>query len=124
VGAGGFIGSALVRCLRASGAEVSTFTRADPVVSTSGTLPPGAESWRTVYWLASSVNPAVAEERPDLVEADQAHFEAFLAAVRASGLVSRIVLSVRAAQFTIPPPLRRTPSRALSGRSPSMAAPS
>lgn len=92
VGAGGFIGSALLRRLRASAVEVDTFTRTDPVVSPAGTLPAGAESWRTVYWLASSVNPAVAELRPDLVDADQAQFEGFLAAVRASGLVSRIVL--------------------------------
>lgn len=119
MGAGGFIGSALLRRLRASTMEVSAFTRADPVVSAAGTLAAGAESWRTVYWLASSVNPAVAELRPDLVDADQAQFEGFLAAVRGSGLVSCIVLLSSGGTVydsaTVPPYTEDSPVRPVTG---------
>lgn len=92
VGAGGFIGSALAERLGRAGAEVLLYTRGDPVVGEAGILSAEADTWRTVFWLASSVNPAVAEKRADLIAADQALFEKFLAAARRSGVVARIVL--------------------------------
>ncbi len=92
IGANGFIGSAVVARLHADGVPVWSFTRGVPFVSSSGRLDPAVEASRTVFWLAASVNPAVAEERPDLVEADQAAFETLLAGLEAIDDPARVVL--------------------------------
>lgn len=92
IGANGFIGSAVVSRLHAGGVPVWSFTRGVPFVSSSGRLDPAVEASRTVFWLAASVNPAVAEERPDLVEADQAAFESLLAGLEAIDDPARVVL--------------------------------
>jgi UDP-glucose 4-epimerase len=47
---------------------------------------------RTVFWLASSVNPVIAEERPDLVDLDIAVFERALEALESDANPPRTVL--------------------------------
>jgi UDP-glucose 4-epimerase len=76
----------------ASGVEVKAFTRDVSFMAGRERLAPDASSSRTVFWLAASVNPAVAEERPDLVEADLATFEQLLRGVEAASEPPRIVL--------------------------------
>jgi UDP-glucose 4-epimerase len=65
VGADGFIGRHLTQALRARGVRVSTFTRArEPCWPDD----PAAPS--IVFYLASSITPAVAEQHPELVAED------------------------------------------------------
>ena len=92
VGARGFIGSSLVRRLRSSGVAVTEFTRDVPFVDPAGRVAEGGQTARTVFWLVGSTNPAVAEQRPDLVAADEAALVAMLAAVGRSASSPRIVL--------------------------------
>lgn len=92
VGAAGFIGTALTRGLVAGGLQVAPFTRQVPFLTGSGRLAPEIEAAETVYWLATNVNPAVAEERPDLVAYDHDQFAAFLRGVEAMRRVPRLVL--------------------------------
>ena len=84
VGASGFIGTALVRRLELLGVPVQSFTRDVPFTVGSRRLAPGPESVRTVFWLAASVNPAVAEARPDLIGLDQAALADALEALETS----------------------------------------
>jgi UDP-glucose 4-epimerase len=46
----------------------------------------------TVFWLSATINPAIAEERPDLVEYDQTMFETFLRNLESEGRSPRVVL--------------------------------
>jgi UDP-glucose 4-epimerase len=92
VGAAGFIGSALVSRLAASGVTVNAFTRDVSFMAGRERLARDASSSRTIFWLAASVNPAVAEERPDLVERDLTTFEQLLKGVEAAREPPRIVL--------------------------------
>lgn len=92
VGAKGFIGSALVGRLKSEGLAVSTFTREVPFVSPSGHVAADVGSLQTVFWLAGSTNPAVAEARPDLVAADEAALAGMLSAVAELTTMPRVVL--------------------------------
>jgi UDP-glucose 4-epimerase len=92
VGASGFIGSALSRKLRADGLPVGSFTRTVPFMTEAEGLARGIETSETVFWLAASVNPAVAEERPDLVEHDRSQFDALLRSLEATRHVPRVIL--------------------------------
>ena len=83
IGAGGFLGRALCDALRAAGRPAAEFTRATPFVDDAGRPAPGLVAARTVYYLASSLNPAVAERDPDAVAADLALFDRFLDALGA-----------------------------------------
>lgn len=92
IGAQGFIGAALVSSLLAAGVAVECFTREVPFVSSQGELADAVASATTVFWMASSVNPAIAEGRPDLVEADQVAFDELLGAAKALDRPPRTVL--------------------------------
>jgi len=92
VGAAGFIGSALTARLRAAGLPVRTFTRDVPFCTGPGHLSPGLEHSETVFWLSTSVNPAVAEERPDLVAYDHDQFTALLRGLESMRIAPRVVL--------------------------------
>lgn len=83
VGAGGFLGRALCAALRAHGTPAAEFTRATPFVDDTGTPAPALTQASTVFYLASSMNPAVAERDPDAVAADSALFDRFLDALDA-----------------------------------------
>lgn len=72
IGAGGFLGRAVCEALRRADVPVTTFTRAAPFSAGDAV---GAD---VVYYLASAVNPATAETRPDLVEDEEGAFAAFL----------------------------------------------
>lgn len=92
VGAGGFIGSALVRRLVADGEAVGQFTRDNPFVAPDGGIADDATSVETVIWLVGSTNPAVAEERNDLVLADENALNTMLHAVAQLEIPPRVVL--------------------------------
>lgn len=92
VGASGFIGTALTRRLTTDGLRVRTFTRKAPFLTGAGDLASGVATSETVFWLSSSVNPAVAEERPDLVDYDQSQFEALLRCLESVPHSPRVVL--------------------------------
>ena len=116
VGAGGFIGSALASRLAASGVKVKAFTREVSFMAGRERLAPDVSSSRTVFWLAASVNPAVAEERPDLVERDLATFEQLLRGIEATTDPPRVVLLSSGGVVydpDLPPPYREdSPVRA------------
>jgi UDP-glucose 4-epimerase len=92
VGAGGFLGRALVGAAHRSRVPVAAYTRAIPFLSPDGTPDAGLARSRTVYWLASSVNPALAEADPERVLADREAFAALLRAVRVLPEPPRVVL--------------------------------
>jgi len=92
VGAGGFIGAALVNRFASIGVPVDSFTRDVPFIARPGGRSPDEHPLRTLFWLAASVNPAIAEERPDLVDLDQAAFEQAVERLEASTNPPRLVL--------------------------------
>jgi UDP-glucose 4-epimerase len=92
VGASGFLGTALVRRFAMAGVPVESFTRARPFPTASGEAVRAVARSRTVFWLATSVNPAVAEDRPDLVELDQCTLERALRVIEAGASPPRVVL--------------------------------
>lgn len=91
IGAGGFLGSALVRSARRSLVPCAAFTRPAPFL-TDGQPAPGLATAHTIYWLASSINPAVAESEPERIRADAAAFSALLRAVVGLPWRPRVVL--------------------------------
>jgi UDP-glucose 4-epimerase len=92
IGAAGFLGSALVSAAGRSGVPVAAYTRATPFLSPRGSPDQGLARSRTVYWLASSINPALAESDPGRVRADREAFAALLRAVRTLPEPPRVVL--------------------------------
>src|SRR5215470_17199842 len=74
IGATGFLGSALVPALQSAGVLVTTFTRKTPFLTDSGEPDDGLLAARTVFWLASSINPAIAEAEPGRVHEDRETF--------------------------------------------------
>lgn len=80
VGAAGFLGSALVHTLHAGGVPVAAFTRKTPFLTDSGSPDGGLLAARTIFWLVSSINPAIAESEPWRVHDDR---EAFVSLLRA-----------------------------------------
>ncbi|MCL3837898.1 NAD-dependent epimerase/dehydratase family protein [Aeromicrobium duanguangcaii] len=88
VGGRGFIGGALVRRLRADGVPVAVLGRGD--LAAGAGLVERARRSRTIYWAASSINPALARSQPERVAADLAGFDEFLDALGRSE--ARLVL--------------------------------
>ncbi|MFC4910169.1 NAD-dependent epimerase/dehydratase family protein [Actinomadura gamaensis] len=80
VGAAGFIGARLLDRLAREDRTVGAVTRGTPLVTARGPHPDVRDA-EIVYYLATSVNPAIAEDRPDLVAADRAAFERLLDAL-------------------------------------------
>ncbi|GAA1774878.1 NAD-dependent epimerase/dehydratase family protein [Actinomadura chokoriensis] len=92
VGAGGFIGARLTRALTLAGVPTAPVTRATPAVA--GGLPaPALRTARTIFYLASTVNPALAERHPERVAADHAAFTGLLAALRRAGDRPALILA-------------------------------
>jgi UDP-glucose 4-epimerase len=107
VGAG-FIGTHLVRALRAAGVPTAAFTRTHPF-RVDGRPHPDLCAARTVYYLATSVNIGLAERRPDLLDADRALFRAFQRTVAAAGHRPVVVLASSGGAVydaALPPPYR------------------
>ncbi|MGH3850708.1 MAG: NAD-dependent epimerase/dehydratase family protein, partial [Pseudonocardiaceae bacterium] len=67
VGAAGFIGRNLTERLRYENRSVMQYTRAKPCISRDGTLESAVKSCSSIVWLASSINPLLAEEHPRLI---------------------------------------------------------
>lgn len=82
VGAAGFLGRALVASLERDGTPVAAFTRSAPFLTDDGRPADGLAAAGTVYWLATQINPQIAEQEPERVARDRAAFEGFLQAVR------------------------------------------
>lgn len=111
VGAAGFLGTALVAAARRDGVPVAAYTRAAPPVTARGDADRRLARAGTVFWLASSINPAVAELCPERAPADLAAFRALLRAVGRLPRPPRVVLlSSGGAVYdpTLPPPYRET----------------
>lgn len=90
VGAGGFIGRALVPALERAGYVVQRFTRDSPF-ETDGVLDRRALSAETVFYLANTINPVIAEREPAKAAADVLAFRSFL---KASGQIRDLKLIV------------------------------
>lgn len=91
VGATGFIGRAVVDAAATQGLTTVAFTRGTPAVGGDGSLAPGIREVETVVWTAASINPALAETRPDLVAADDAALSGLLQALDDAGSTARVV---------------------------------
>lgn len=92
VGATGFLGSALVRTLRAGGVRVAEFTRRTPFLAGPGVPDDHLAAARTVFWLATSINPAVAEAEPWRAREDRDTFASLLRTMEQLASPPRIVL--------------------------------
>jgi UDP-glucose 4-epimerase len=77
IGARGFVGRALVARLRRSGVVVDELGRETPF-AVDGVAHPNVARASTVFYLANSINPAIAENDPAAVAADLATFASFL----------------------------------------------
>lgn len=118
VGAAGFLGRALVEALRRSTTGVSAYTRSVPFLGPDGAAAPGLASARTVFWLATQINPQIAEQQPSKVAEDRAAFDAFLHAVRGLPAPPTVVLLSSGGTVydpdTAPPYAETAPTRPLS----------
>jgi nucleoside-diphosphate-sugar epimerase len=70
IGSYGFIGAQLHAKLDLAGAAVTGFTRQAPVLRPDGRPQDALLAAEVLFYLATSVSPAMAEQRPDLVAAD------------------------------------------------------
>lgn len=79
VGHRGFLGSAITQAFVDAGAAVATYGIDSPIVR-DGSLAPelGTGTVRTVVWCASRINPRLALEQPELVDADVQDLAQFL----------------------------------------------
>ena len=91
VGAAGFLGRSLVTALKLDARPYVAFTRSTPLV-TGHQLSSDAHGASAVVWLASSINPLVAESNPELVASDLRVLEETVAVLRNSGSGARFVL--------------------------------
>jgi UDP-glucose 4-epimerase len=81
VGSAGFIGRATCAALRSAGVDVAEFPRDVPFLDEDGRPTPRLRTARSIFYLASNINPGLAESRPDLVAEDLDQFDALLAAL-------------------------------------------
>jgi UDP-glucose 4-epimerase len=81
VGASGFIGSNLCRSLASAGIRTFGFTRNKPFAPL-GSVHRELLKADTIYYVAGSTTPALAEERPDLAKADLWNLQMLLWSVR------------------------------------------
>jgi|GEM_PF-1137400 len=84
VGSAGFIGTRLVAALEAAGVPVDRFTRTTPLVS-AGRPVPELRRAAVVFFLASTITPAVAATSPAAVAADVGLLTNLLAALARAG---------------------------------------
>ncbi|MBO2462635.1 NAD-dependent epimerase/dehydratase family protein [Actinomadura violacea] len=94
IGAGGFIGRALCGRLRAGGAQVMPVTRDTRwPIGPDGTPLPELRDVEVLYYLATSVTPALAQTRPELVAADRERFNGLLDALATTERPPVVVLN-------------------------------
>jgi UDP-glucose 4-epimerase len=70
----------------------TAFTRSVPFLDSASRPAAGLVAAHTIYWLASTINPALAEAEPERIAADRAAFVALLQAVLTLGHQPRVVL--------------------------------
>jgi len=90
VGAGGFLGSAVMRAFLAAGIDATGYTLERPLF-VDGRLDADARGARTVVWCASRINPRLAAEEPALIAADVADLDEAIAEFRSWETPPRIV---------------------------------
>jgi UDP-glucose 4-epimerase len=78
IGSYGFIGAQLFAKLGRAGVSVTGFTRQQPCLRPDGTPHEALAAAEVLFYLATSVSPAMAEQRPDLVAQDHAVFSRLL----------------------------------------------
>ncbi|HEY9475108.1 MAG TPA: NAD-dependent epimerase/dehydratase family protein [Mycobacteriales bacterium] len=115
VGAGGFLGRAVVSCLAARGVPAVTFTRQSPVLDRRGDLAPQLADCYAVSWLATVITPHLAATQPERVTNEVATFQAFLSEVEKLPEPPRVVLASSGGTIydpSTPPPYReQSPTR-------------
>jgi UDP-glucose 4-epimerase len=84
IGAAGFIGRPLCTALDAQGVRVARFTRARPFMR-DGRLAPELLAAHTIFFVATSIDPARAETQVGLADADHRTFVALLDGLRSVG---------------------------------------
>ncbi len=92
VGAAGFLGSALTATLRSLGTPTSGFTRNAPALRADGLPQSGLAAADTIFWMASTINPLIAETEPSRVDRDVTGLRSALEALRQIGSPARLVL--------------------------------
>lgn len=92
IGAAGFLGRALTRALDEQGTPVAAYTRSVPFRDPGGRPAPGLSAARTIFWLATRINPQIAELEPQSVAADRAAFDDLLRAVQSLDTPPTVVL--------------------------------
>lgn len=92
VGASGFLGSALTKVFKSRGTPTAEFTRNAPVLRAGGHPGSGLAGADTIYWMASSINPLVAENDHSAVERDADTLRAALEDLRRVESPARFVL--------------------------------
>jgi UDP-glucose 4-epimerase len=93
IGAGGFIGTPLVAALRARGVRVACFTRDTSLRRPGGQLASELTSAGVIFFLATSITPTTAENRPDLAETDLRVFTGLLSGLRAAAGRPTVILA-------------------------------
>lgn len=92
-GAAGFIGSRLVATLGQRGVPVACFARDTPTTDRRGRLVAGLTEAETVFYLATGLTPAVAEQEPDRAAAERAAFTCLLGRLVKEGHSPTVVLT-------------------------------
>jgi UDP-glucose 4-epimerase len=92
IGAAGFIGHPLAEALEADGVRVARFTRHRPAVR-DGRLHPELLSARTIYFVASNIDPARAAAQAELGFADRRLLVDLLDGLRAAGQRATLVFA-------------------------------
>ncbi len=92
IGATGFIGRRLAPALVSGRIPVTCFTRRAPFLEADGLAPP-LRTARVVYYLATTVNPAIAEHSPDRITADHELFSRLLGQLAALDCPPLVVLA-------------------------------
>ncbi len=92
VGANGFLGSALTATLRSQGAAVTGFIRNAPALRADGSPQSGLADADTIFWMASTINPLIAETDPSRAEGDMQSLRSALEALRLANSATRFVL--------------------------------
>lgn len=117
IGADGFIGATLTSALAAHSIPFERIIRSTPIFR-DDSLISSLRLARVIFYLATSVNPALAERYPDRVAADHDLFGALIAALRASGHRPVVVLASTAGAMydenVRPPYSERDPVRPTS----------
>ncbi|MFI1012787.1 NAD-dependent epimerase/dehydratase family protein [Streptomyces sp. NPDC020965] len=92
IGGSGFIGRNLHRALRSVGARPHVFTRRKPFAH-AGRVHPAVAKSDTIFYVAGSVTPALAERNPELVEEDHWNLNLLLWGLRETGHRPLVVLA-------------------------------